>query len=87
MEENDFSCRKSCSSSDSESQSPLSRSDSSVSDKSYNHILSNLDEPAADDDDENSEDRFWRGPPANILSSDTSALCPVQKSMESDVGF
>lgn len=87
MKENDFCCRKLCCSSDSESQLSRSRSSSSGSDRSCDHILNNLDEPAADDDDEDSEDRFWRGPPRNSVSSDTSALCSVQKSMQSGVFF
>lgn len=85
MEENDFCCRKLCDSSDSESQPSLSRLNSSVSDMSDNHALSSLDQLAVDADaDEDSEDRFWRDPPENSVSSDVNALCSVRKSMQSD---
>jgi hypothetical protein len=87
MEENYFSCRKLCCPSDSESQSSLSRSNSSVSDKSCDHVLGNLDEPVVEDDDEDSEDRFWRDPPSNLVSSDTGVLRPLQKSMQYDLFF
>lgn len=85
MKEAYFSCRKLCCSSDSESQSSLSRSNSSVSDKSCDHVLGNLDEPVVEDDDEDSEDQFWRDGPANSVSSEDSVLCPVQKSIQSDL--